>query len=110
MHDTLKELCDIVSYKLTDVVDELHSNGGKLTVNDADYVDKLTHTLKSIKAILAMPDDGYSYRRGAKRDAMGRYSRDSHEMVSRLHDMMESTDNPQIRNEIERLVAKVEAL
>lgn len=99
--DTLYELCDIVSKELEDATDKIHKAGGKLSGSDVEYVDKLTHTLKSIKTTIAMieADDGYSrddgmdrgysrtyypymrggsYARGrgrnAKRDSMGRYS------------------------------------
>ena len=70
-------------------------NGGKLSVQDLDKIHKLTDTVKNICKIDALDDeDGYSedghymgegriygtsYARGrryAKRDGMGRYSRD----------------------------------
>ena len=70
-------------------------NGGKLSVQDLDKIHKLTDTVKNICKIDALDDeDGYSedghymgegriygtsYARGrryAKRDSMGRYSRD----------------------------------
>lgn len=59
---------------------------GELSAGSLDVVDKLTHSIKSIDTIMAMEDagysneGGYSYARGrgrnAKRDSMGRYSRD----------------------------------
>ena len=68
--------------------DELNEYNGKrkLSYEDLDVIDKLTHSIKSIETILAMegydegysrdyrPDYGYSYARN--RDSMGRYSRD----------------------------------
>lgn len=70
-------------------------NGGKLSVQDLDKIHKLTDTVKNIDKIEMLEDgDGYSedghymgegriygtsYARGrryAKRDSMGRYSRD----------------------------------
>lgn len=67
--------------------DELneYSSKRKLSYEDLDVIDKLTHSIKSIETILAMegyddgysrdyrPSYGYSYR---NRDSMGRYSRD----------------------------------
>lgn len=60
---------------------------GELSAGSLDVVDKLTHSIKSIDTIMAMEDSGYSnesgysYARGrgrnARRDSMGRYSRDN---------------------------------
>ena len=59
---------------------------GELSAGSLDVIDKLTHSIKSIDTIMAMEDagysneGGYSYARGrgrnARRDSMGRYSRD----------------------------------
>ena len=101
----LHEICDTVSRAIASANEKIRGAGGKLSAGDADYVDKLTHTLKSVKAVIAMEeasdmDDGYSERgysrdgsyrgysrmgmhdgsygrgRGARRDSMGRYSSD----------------------------------
>lgn len=100
--ETLYELCETVDRELREAVDKMRSAGGKLTAGDVDYIDKLTHTLKSVKTTIAMmeaedeeggysnrysrtyyprmsyADGGRSYagRRNARRDSMGRYSRD----------------------------------
>ena len=60
---------------------------GELSTGSLDVVDKLTHSIKSIDTIMAMEnarysnESGYSYARGrgrnARRDSMGRYSRES---------------------------------
>ena len=73
---------------LCDEIDKI-SERGELNGSSLDMLDKLTHTLKSVKTIGAMDsyDDGYvhdgmSYargRRGARRDSMGRYSGDRYE-------------------------------
>ena len=73
--ETLEKLCEIVDKRLDMAVDELGRDGGKLSMDDAKYIDLLTHTQKSIKTTLAMEGYGSSERRG--RDSMGRYvSRD----------------------------------
>lgn len=104
MTKDLKELCEIVSRAIAQANEKIRSAGGKLSAGDAEYVDKLTHILKSIKGVMKMEeesemDDGYSermysrgydrgsyrgsygdgsYARGrgryANRDSMGRYS------------------------------------
>ena len=92
MYDTytdLEELCGTVSKELEKANKKIASSGS-LSAGDVDYVDKLTHTLKSIKTTMAMieADEGYSSapydrtygtsyargRRNAPRDSMGRYS------------------------------------
>jgi len=73
--DTLERLCEIVDKRLETAVDALERESGKLSMEDAKYIDLLTHTQKSIKTTLAMEGAGKSERRG--RDSMGRYvSRD----------------------------------
>lgn len=81
--EELHELCEKITDEITDANKKLEKNGGKMTAGDLDYIDKLTHALKSIKTTIAMEeydDDDYSGARGrgtyARRDSMGRYSRD----------------------------------
>ena len=69
---TLEELCKIVDKRLDMAADELSREGGKLSMEDAKYIDLLTHTQKSIKTTMAMEGYGSSERRG--RDSMGRYT------------------------------------
>lgn len=98
---TLYELCDTITRELEDANEKIRNAGGKVSAGDVDYLDKLTHSLKSIKTTIAMmesegeggysgrymPMYGMSYERGsnrgnsyargsnARRDSMGRYSR-----------------------------------
>lgn len=98
---TLYELCDTITRELEDANEKIRSAGGKVSAGDVDYLDKLTHSLKSIKTTIAMMENeneggysnrympmyGMSYERGgnrnnsyargsnARRDSMGRYSR-----------------------------------
>lgn len=80
--EDLEDICDKVTEELADAKKKLDKNGGKMSAGDIDYIDKLTHTLKSIKTTLAMDEysDDYSGARGrgsnARRDSMGRYSSD----------------------------------
>ena len=70
--ETLEKLCEIVEKQIDKAVDALMRDNGKLPAADADYLDKLTHTLKSIKTTMAMEGYGSSERRG--RDSMGRFT------------------------------------
>lgn len=74
--DRYKDLEDMICDEIDRIADQKTLNGSTL-----EMLDKLTHTLKSIKTVEAM--DGYSegyygdsmsYAR--KRDSMGRYSND----------------------------------
>jgi len=92
MHDLYKDLedmCEIVSKELASATRKASSANG-LSNSDTELIDRLTHTLKSIKTTMAMmeADEGYSSapydrtygtsyargRRNAPRDSMGRYS------------------------------------
>lgn len=75
-----KELEEMLCDEIDRITERKDLNNSSL-----DMLDKLTHTLKSLKTIDAMEeyseDDGYrhdsmSYARGrnARRDSMGRYS------------------------------------
>lgn len=59
----LHELCEAVSRMIAEANEKIRSAGGKLAASDVDYLDKITHTLKSIKSTIAMMEDedgGYS--------------------------------------------------
>ena len=74
--ETLERLCEIVDRRLEMAADELERDNGKLSAADADYLDKLTHTKKSIETTLAMEGYGHSERR-MRSPVTGRYvSRD----------------------------------
>lgn len=70
MHNLYEELttsCEILSEELKRVNDKLEKSGGSLNASDLDYIDKLTHALKSVKTTKAMmesEESGYSMARG----------------------------------------------
>ena len=73
--ETLYEMCDMVNRAIKDANDKIRSAGGKLSAGDVDYIDKLTHTLKSIKTVIAMQEEesgGYSGNSYAHGDRTGR--------------------------------------
>lgn len=83
--DNLYELCEIVDGKLAESLENLKGANGVMTVSDIEIVDKLTHTLKCIKATIAMieaEEEGEeSYEGGSRRSYEGgsRRSRRSYE-------------------------------
>ena len=135
--DELYTLCDRLTEALSDINPKLKNGKPALPSADLDYVDRLTHAIKSIKTTIAMEEaydnDDYSdaghsmrydrsYARGrhnARRDSMGRYSRDDydrgysrgmakHEMVDELRDMMKQTDDERMRQEMQTFISKME--
>lgn len=63
--DTLYDLCDTVSHELETANEKINRAGGELSAGDLEYLDKLTHTMKSLKTTIAMleaEDNGYSGR------------------------------------------------
>lgn len=140
----LHEMCEVVSRAIAQANEKIRAAGGKLSTGDADYIDKLTHILKSVKGVIKMEeesemDDGYSermYSRGydrggsyrgsyndggsygrgrmnARRDSMGRYSSNDGysrggNMVDELRDLMQDAPNDQVRQEMQRLIDKME--
>lgn len=100
-YEDLEELCQTLGEKISEANDKIRTASGDLTGGDLEYIDKLTHALKSIKTTMAMMetegyshDGGYSgnysgnhsgnysryypgrsYASGRRRDSMGRYSR-----------------------------------
>lgn len=73
--DKYKELEEMLCDEIDRITERKELNGQSL-----EMLDKLTHTLKSIKTIDAMDeyDDGYAHDsmsyRGRRRDSMGRYA------------------------------------
>jgi hypothetical protein len=55
---------------------------------------------------------GYSRARGrnARRDSMGRYSRDGKMMARELRELMEDAPDESIKTEMRRLIQKVESM
>jgi hypothetical protein len=139
MLDELKHMCEILEEELSNVNKKVDKSGGTLSGDDISYIDKLTHSIKSIKTTIAMmeADDGGSYAdgmqggsygmyphwnyggpyargRNAKRDSMGRYSRNGYsrdsEMVSELKEMMETAPDERTRQEFQRFITKIESM
>ena len=136
--DTLYDICDVVTQKLERYNEKLSKNGGEMSASDLEIIDKLTHTLKSVKTTIAMieaEDKGYSgtywdgkqyydgqqSNRGqsgargrgsrAKRDSMGRYSRDGYsredakeDMMNDLYELMENAPDDHTRKKLERFI------
>ena len=126
----LEMLCDVLSDKLAEKTRKVR-NGG-MSDGDLDTIDKLTHALASVKKIMAFmeDEDGYSgydggsyrnsyrgsYMRGGsyarKRDSMGRYSGERgysrNALADKMRDLMMDAPDDRTRQEIQRMVEKLE--
>ena len=70
----LYELCETIKEEIAEANKKIKNAGGKLSAGDVEYIDKLTHSLKSIKAVMAMMEedgDEYSGRMSYARDGRG---------------------------------------
>lgn len=117
----LHELCETISEAIHEANEKVRSGGGRLSAGDVDYVDKLTHALKSVKAVIGMmEDEGYSgtypmyghrgsYERGRSYTRRGRYSRDGG-MVDELRDLMQDAPDERTRQEFQRFITKIESM
>ena len=115
----LEALCDVLSDKITEKTRKIKNSG--MSDGDLETIDKLTHSLASVKKIMAfMEDDGYSgnwpdgsYRgmyRGSyarKRDSMGRYSRN--DLADKMRELMMDAPDDRTRQEMQRMIEKLEA-
>lgn len=122
---------------------EEYGEKGELTAGTLDVVDKLAHTIKNIDKIIEKyeEEEGYSegsynngsyndgsygrgnrtynirgsYARGrnAKRDSMGRYSRNGsydNGMVQELRDLMNEAPDERTRREFQSFISKMEQM
>ena len=61
--DTLYELCETLNIELSEYNNKIQNANGKMSMSDLEVIDKLTHSLKSVKTTIAMieaEDKGYS--------------------------------------------------
>ena len=128
----LHETCETLSRELGEANKKIERAGGKMTAGDLDYIDKLTHAIKSVKTTIAMMvadggESGYympnrmygnsygrdSYDDSYRRDSMGRYSsRRSYDsgLADELHEIMERTPDESVKRDIKRAIDKIERM
>ena len=127
----LETLCGVLSDKISEKTRKI-KNGG-MSDGDLETIDKLTHSLASVKKIIAFMEDegeysgsypmGYreayrgSYRGGSyrnqRRDSMGRYSGERgysrNDLADKMRDLMMDAPDDRTRQEIQRMIEKLEA-
>ena len=124
----LQELCETLSGELADINSKIRDAGGKMSAGDLEVVDKLTHSIKSIKAVIAMMEDSDGYsgyyprpyggvyadgNRGAYRGGRsyqqrrsGRYSRN--DLADKMREMLEDAPDERTRQEMMRMIDKMD--
>lgn len=121
--EELHKLCEKAMETITEANRKLDREEGKLTHDDAAFLDNLAHMVKSIKTIEAMEgyyddysgDSGWNYNRpmysGRRyRDNMGRYtSRDAsrQKMVDKLYTLLDDTMSDGERHAINECIEKI---
>lgn len=136
----LHETCETLSRELGEANEKIKRAGGKLSAGDLEYIDKLTHALKSVKTTIAMMEsedggesgyympmygrsygdrsygmrDGNSYAR--RRDSMGRFTSRrggmSYDdgMVEELRDLMDRAPDEATKREFRKLIDRLEQM
>lgn len=128
----MKELYDLKEMLCKELKE--YGEKGEMTAGTLDVVDKLTHTIKNLDKIIEVyEDEGYSGnypyymggsyndgmnrngsyrgrsyagRRNARRDSMGRYSREG--LADKMRDLMDEAPDERTRQEIQRMIEKFE--
>ena len=96
MYEVLEDLCRMVGHKLKEARDKAYSSGD-ISMGDIEYLDVLTHMLKSIKTTMAMIGDKDEEPTMKK-----------HELVKDLHELMGDLDNDRIKQEFRQFITKIE--
>ena len=69
LYEDLEEICETLADELAKTNAKLEKAGGELSAGDVDYINKLTHAIKSVKTTKAMMDADDDYNRQG--DMMG---------------------------------------
>lgn len=120
----MHKLCEYVDAELSEI--ERKANGGKLSMAELEYADKLAHLKKSLLTNKAM-EESDSYGDYDARDGRGRYRddnagrigrrggysrgyRDDGDMMDELRDMMEYAPNEQTRRKIRDFMSELKTM
>ena len=125
----MHKLIDFVCDELKDL--EKKADNGGLNMSEIQYADTLAHLKKNLmkaeememeneysqrgytmRTMPAYYGNSYAGRRNARRDSMGRYSREGYsraaeDMVDQLRDLMSDAPDEQTRMEIQRMVDRL---
>ena len=119
----LEKICESLTHELSKANSKLERSNGDISPGMLEYIDKLTHSIKSVKSVMEGGSSYMSARGGSYRGSYDgsydggyensrnysgrRYSRNT-EMVSKLRGLMDQA--PEMREDIERLISKAESM
>ena len=126
LYSDLEEMCETTANEIKAANQKIRSAGGKVSPSDMDYLDKLAHTIKSIKTTMAMMDAeggsnasmGSSYAR--RRDSMGRFTRADGSyrsyadrayddgMMAQLRELMDDAPDEMTRQKFQKFITEME--
>lgn len=122
LNEDMERICNILSNELHKVVEKVEKSGA--SEGAIEYIDKLTHAIKSVKTTMAMMESESSYSNGnsyeysnrgrgryARRDSMGRYMdaySGASDMAQRLREMADDIPDAHKRSEFIRMIALAE--
>lgn len=129
MHEDMKNLCDSLDFVYDDLAkvnQQIRSNNGALNRDHVEYLDKLTHTIKSLETTKAMKQaaedeerggyGGYGLRRmyypgsmypvgGYRDDGMPRDYRDGYSRNQDRDSRGRYADDQQMRDKLRTMMA-----
>lgn len=126
VYEDLAELCDMTGKGIREATEKIERAGGKISPSDVEFIDKLTHIMKSIKTTMAMMDaeddygvsyaDGMSRRNSyaRRRDSMGRYSSRGRSyddgIMHELRELMNEAPDDRTRQKYSKFISEMEQM
>ena len=98
LHDDLKAVCKVLSADLSRVVEKLESVGNVISPSDLDYVDKLTHAIKSVETTKAMLSATHEEEHHP-----------DEKMITDLKSMMSGVTDEHTLTEFQRFITNIES-
>ena len=105
----MEYLYEALQNQLADIARKVKNNG--MSSGDLESIDKISHSLKSLKCIMDEGDYsgrgsyGYGYA-NRKRDSMGRYSRA--DLADKMRELMDGVHDERTRQDMQRLIEKLD--
>ncbi len=105
MKEYLYELYDVIESECEDMAGRLRTKSVPLSEKSVEYVDKLTHIMKSLQCVIAMEEDkeqkDHSYK--SMRES-ARHKAASEETVKHLEQALETVEDDSMRQRLHDLL------
>ena len=96
MYEVLEDLCRMIGHKLKEARDKAYESGD-ISMGDIEYLDVLTHTMKSIKTTMAMIGSDGEENESKK-----------HALVGDLKVLMDESVDDRIKQEFRQFITRIE--